>query len=160
MNKFLDVVPKGVKVSAPILMVGFMVLGSVAGGLFPRWGDGGAWHTPVVASVAMGAVGGLAMGAFLAVWMLCLGYVYEDAKRRAMRPVLWTLIAALFPHLFGFLLYFALRQPMTPRCPKCGQPVTLDQRFCSWCGAPAPAPAVGGAAAGTGASGVGSVPAV
>ncbi len=84
--------------------------------------------------MAIGAVGGLAMGVFLAVWVLCLGYVYADAKRRAMRPVLWTLIAALFPHLFGFLLYFALRQPMTPRCMKCGQPVTLDQRFCSWCG--------------------------
>ncbi len=100
--------------------------------------------------------GGLAMGAFMAAWTLCLGYVYEDAKRRAMRPVLWTLIAALFPHLFGFLLYFALRQPMTPRCPKCGQPVMLDQRFCSWCGTAGPV--MGGTEAGT--SGVGSVPAV
>ena len=53
----------------------------------------------------------------MAAWTLCLGYVYADAKRRGMRPVLWTLIAALFPHLFGFLLYFALRQPMTPLRP-------------------------------------------
>jgi len=130
------------------------VLGTVAGGMFPHWGNG--WQMPVVASAAVGALGGLAMGLFMAAWLLCVGYVYADAKRRGMRPALWALIAALFPHLFGFLLYFALRQPMTPRCPKCGQPVTLDQRFCSWCGAAAPV--VG--ATETGPSGVGSVPAV
>jgi len=153
MNKFMDVVPKGVKVAAVVWMCAIVVLGTVAGGMFPHWGNG--WQMPVVASAAVGALGGLAMGAFMAAWTLCLGYVYADAKRRAMRPVLWTLIAALFPHLFGFLLYFALRQPMTPRCPKCGQPVTLDQRFCSWCGAAGPA--IGPE---PGASGAGTAPAV
>jgi hypothetical protein len=138
MKKFMELVPKGVKVVAVVWMCAIVVLGAVAGGMFPRWGDGGAWHSPVVASVVMGTVGGLVMGVFMAAWTLCLGYVYADAKRRGMRPVLWTLIAALFPHLFGFLLYFALRQPMTPRCTKCGQPVRLDQRFCSWCGAAGP----------------------
>ncbi len=156
MNKFMNVVPKGVKVSAPVVMAVVTVLGGVAGGLFMHLGGSGAFNLRLAASIAIGAAGGLVVGAFLATWMLCLGYVYADAMRRAMRPVLWTLIAALFPHLFGFLLYFALRQPMTPRCPKCGQPVTLDQRFCSWCGAAAPT--VGGT--GTGPSGVDSVPAV
>jgi len=153
MNKFMDVVPKGVKVAAVVWMCAIVVLGTVAGGMFPHWGNG--WQMPVVASAAVGALGGLAMGLFMAAWLLCVGYVYEDAKRRGMRPVLWTLIAALFPHLFGFLLYFALRQPMTPRCPKCGQPVTLDQRFCSWCGAAGPA--IGPE---PGASGAGTAPAV
>jgi len=153
MKKFMDLVPKGVKVAAVVWMCAIVVLGTVAGGMFPHWGNG--WQMPVVASAAVGALGGLAMGAFMAAWTLCLGYVYADAKRRAMRPVLWTLIAALFPHLFGFLLYFALRQPMTPRCPKCGQPVTLDQRFCSWCGAAGPA--IGPE---PGASGAGTAPAV
>jgi len=153
MNKFMDVVPKGVKVAAVVWMCAIVVLGTVAGGMFPHWGNG--WQMPVVASAAVGALGGLAMGLFMAAWLLCVGYVYADAKRRGMRPVLWTLIAALFPHLFGFLLYFALRQPMTPRCPKCGQPVTLDQRFCSWCGAAGPA--IGPE---PGASGAGTAPAV
>ena len=81
---------------------------------------------------------GLVFGAFFAAWALCLGYVYADAQRRGMRPVLWTLIAALFPHLFGFLLYFALRQPLTPRCESCGQPLGPEQRFCSWCGSARP----------------------
>jgi hypothetical protein len=158
MKKFIDLVPKGVKVAAVVWMCAIVVLGTVAGGLFPQWGNG--WHMSRLASAAIGAAGGLAMGAFMAAWTICLGYVYADAKLRGMRPVLWTLIAALFPHLFGFLLYFALRQPMTPRCPKCGQPVTLDQRFCSWCGAPGPV--TGGPAAGPGGSdaGPGPVPAV
>jgi len=150
----MDLVPKGVKVAAVVWMCAIVVLGAVAGCMFPHWGNG--WQMPVVASAAVGALGGLAMGLFMAAWLLCVGYVYADAKRRGMRPVLWALIAALFPHLFGFLLYFALRQPMSPRCPKCGQPVTLDQRFCSWCGAAGPV--VGPTE--TGPSGVGSVPAV
>ncbi len=156
MNKFMDVVPKGVKISASIGMGALAVIG-VAVGYCASW----THHVPggfmPAAGIAIGLVGGLVMGALFAAWMLCLGYVYVDAKRRAMRPVLWTLIAALFPHLFGFLLYFALRQPMTPRCTKCGQPVTLDQRFCSWCGSPAPVNG-GGTEAGPGASGWGSVP--
>jgi hypothetical protein len=156
MNKFMEVVPKGVKTGAVIVMVGFMVLGGVVGGLYMQLGGSGAFGMRLAASIAIGAAGGLVFGALMAVWLLCLGYVYADAQRRGMRPVLWMLIAALFPHLFGFLLYFALRQPMSPKCPHCGQPVTLDQRFCSWCGTAAPA--VGGAAAG--GAGVGSVPAV
>jgi hypothetical protein len=158
MNKFMDVVPKGAKVAAVVWMCAIVVLGTVAGCMFPHWGDGGAWPMSRVGSAAIGALGGLAMGAFMAAWTLCLGYVYADAKRRAMRPVLWTLIAALFPHLFGFLLYFALRQPMTPRCPQCGQPVTLDQRFCSWCGTAGPV--AGGSGPAPGATGAGAMPAV
>ncbi|HSY34578.1 MAG TPA: zinc ribbon domain-containing protein [Acidobacteriaceae bacterium] len=145
MNKFMEVVPKGAKIWAPIVMAALTMIGAVVG-FCAAASNHGANGISSLLGVVIGTVGGLAMGAFVAAWMLCLGYVYADAKRRAMRPVLWTLIAALFPHLFGFLLYFALRQPMTPRCTKCGQPVTLDQRFCSWCGAPGPV--VGGPEAG------------
>ena len=158
MNKFMDVVPKGAKAVAVVWMCAIVVLGTVAGCMFPHWGDSGTWHMPWFGSMAVGAIGGLAMGLFMAAWLLCVGYVYADARRRGMRPVLWTLIAALFPHLFGFLLYFALRQPMTPRCPQCGQPVTLDQRFCSWCGTAGPV--AGGSGPAPGATGAGAMPAV
>jgi uncharacterized membrane protein YeaQ/YmgE (transglycosylase-associated protein family) len=154
MNRFMDVVPKGVKVAAPIVMCVWVVLGGVVGFLAVHFNQSDALSLGMAGTIAIGLLGGLLMGAFVAAWLLCVGYVYADAKRRGMRPVLWTLIAALFPHLFGFLLYFALRQPMSPRCPHCGQAVTLDQRFCSWCGTAGPM--VGGA----GAPGAGSVPAV
>ncbi len=132
MKKFMDLVPKGVKVAAVVWMCAIVALGAVAGRMFIHLGSG-VWVGPAV-SVLIGAAGGLVMGVFMAAWLLCVGYVYADAKRRGMRPVLWALIAALFPHLFGFLLYFALRQPLGPRCGGCGQPMGLEQRFCSWCG--------------------------
>ena len=151
MKKFMELVPKGVKIAAVIWMVAIVVLGAVAGGMVLRDSVVIGRHLSVASGVAIGAAGGLAMGLFMAAWLLCVGYVYVDAQRRGMRPLLWALIAALFPHLFGFLLYFALRQPLTPRCPHCGQPVTLDQRFCSWCGAAGPA-VVGSAGPGSAAA--------
>ena len=77
---------------------------------------------------------GLLAGVVIAIWVLGLGYVYADARRRAMPPILWTLIAVFIPNLLGFLLYFALRRPIALPCPHCGQPTTAEQRFCSWCG--------------------------
>jgi len=77
---------------------------------------------------------GLLVGVVIAIWILGLGYVNADARRRGMPPILWTLIAAFIPNLLGFLLYFALRRPVASPCPHCGQAMTAEQRFCSWCG--------------------------
>ncbi|MGA7158330.1 MAG: hypothetical protein WBY53_15890 [Acidobacteriaceae bacterium] len=150
-QKFMDVVPKGAQVTAWLLM-GAMAAAGALGGYFVLWGDDrGFGHLGPIGCAALCLVGGLVWGAFVAAWVLCLGYVYADARRRGMRPVLWTLIAALFPHLFGFLLYFALRQSLTPRCGGCGQPMGPEQRFCSWCGsARPPVDGVGQGAAGMG----------
>jgi hypothetical protein len=76
----------------------------------------------------------LVLGILLAIWLLCLGFVFADARRRAMRPVLWVLVAALFPHLLGFLLYFVMRHPIAAACTHCGMTVSNHPRFCSWCG--------------------------
>jgi hypothetical protein len=87
---------------------------------------------------ALGALGGLVAGLFVgclfAALILALGYVYGDARRRNMPPVLWTLIAFFVPNLLGFLLYFVLRKPIATPCPQCGLPISVEQRFCSWCG--------------------------
>jgi len=49
---------------------------------------------PALASLAMaGMVTGVAI--VLSVWLMALGYVYRDAKRRDMNPVLWTLLCML-----------------------------------------------------------------
>ena len=76
---------------------------------------------PVVLATAIGLGVGLLVGAFFAFWLLCLGYVYADARRRAMPAVLWVLLAIFIPNLLGFLLYFALRRPLGSPCPNCGQ---------------------------------------
>ncbi|MGC1871574.1 MAG: PLDc N-terminal domain-containing protein [Acidobacteriaceae bacterium] len=95
-------------------------------------------------TAAIGLGIGLVAGTFLAFWLLCLGYVYADSRRRAMPAVLWVLVAIFVPNLLGFLLYFAIRHPLGSPCSNCGQLIAAEQRFCSWCGrqsfAPPPAP--------------------
>ena len=87
-------------------------------------------------TVLMEGAGFLIFALVIAAWVVCLGFVYADARQRAMRPVLWVLVAALFPHLLGFLLYFVLRQPIASTCTHCGQKISPQQPFCAWCGQP------------------------
>ena len=86
-------------------------------------------------AVFLYSVAALVLGLAVAIWILGVGFGFEDARQRAMRPVLWLLVVILLPHLLGFLLYFALRLPLAWRCGYCGQNVSPSQRFCSWCGA-------------------------
>jgi hypothetical protein len=139
-RQFLSVVPKPVKTAAAILFV-CAVIGGVVVGYLQGWSScsmhvGGA---PPLTGAMVGFVVGLLGGGFTAIWLICLGYVYADARRRAMPPVLWTLAAILFPNLLGFLLYYLLRRPLGLPCTHCGQPISTEQRFCPWCGAAGPA---------------------
>jgi hypothetical protein len=80
------------------------------------------------------AVWGLLFGMFLAFYMLMIGFVVRDSKRRGMNPVVWTLIlVSLLPSGLGFIVYFLLREPVTCRCPHCRQQVGNDQNFCTQC---------------------------
>ena len=117
--QFLDLVPKSVKTGAftivgCALLVGVAV--SVGGMNHGRISAHGA-SLPVLACIAArGFCFGLLAGVLIATWAICLGYVYADARRRVMPPVLWTLVAALIPNLLGFLLYFASRRPIALPC--------------------------------------------
>jgi hypothetical protein len=133
-RQFLDLVPKGVKTGAFIIVGCALLVGvavSIGGMNHGRISAHGA-SLPVL--TAQGLCFGLLAGVLIATWAICLGYVYEDARRRVMPPVLWTLVAALIPNLLGFLLYFASRRPIALPCLRCGQAITPGQRFCSWCG--------------------------
>ncbi|MGA7226575.1 MAG: PLDc N-terminal domain-containing protein, partial [Candidatus Acidiferrales bacterium] len=56
-------------------------------------------------------------GIIVVVWILMIGYVYGDAKRRGMRHVMWTLLAIFIPDMIGVILYFILRDPLMNKCP-------------------------------------------
>jgi hypothetical protein len=137
-RQFLDIVPKPVK-TAGFAIVGCGVVIGTAAVLIGGMNDGRfSAHSasgPVLATlIAQGLGLGLLGGVLLATWALGLGYVYADARRRAMPPILWTLVATFIPNLLGFLLYFACRRPIALPCPHCRRPITAEQRFCSWCG--------------------------
>ena len=145
----LRVVPKAVQIWS-LVIVGCAVLIGLGAGYHEAQG-------PALRTMSIDAGAGLFVGVVIAAWFLCLGFVFADAQRRAMRPFLWVLVAALFPHLLGFLLYFVMRQPIASTCSHCGGMIPLNQRFCSWCGSPQPAPASGNPPSGPGSSGLDSM---
>jgi hypothetical protein len=83
-----------------------------------------------VLKVALGFGG----AAVLAIYILLLGYIYGDAKRRGMRQVMWTLLAIFIPDAIGIILYFILRDPLPVTCPQCGASVLSKYTFCPNCG--------------------------
>ena len=68
-------------------------------------------------------------------WVLLIGYVNADARRRGMRYGLWTFLAIIIPNGIGIILYFFLRDPMPQPCPKCGHMAGPGFVFCPQCGA-------------------------
>jgi hypothetical protein len=144
MNRFLSVIPKAVQVSAVAIVAAAVLIGLAVGCYAAANGEG--WRPMFVYASAA-----LATGTVIAVWLLCLGFVFADARRRGMRAAGWTLVAMLMPNLLGFLLYFVIRRPLAVPCASCSREIPVDQPFCSWCGtsrAPLPSGAepVGGQA--------------
>jgi hypothetical protein len=143
-----SIVPKPIKLCATAILICAPLIGAIAGWIHGRSyiaarHSGGlalyrlqqhhVTNLPAVSSL-IGFVGALVVSAFFAAWLLGLGYVYADARRRAMPAVPWTLVAIFVPNLLGFLLYFVLRRPIASPCPQCAQAITPGQRFCPWCG--------------------------
>lgn len=66
-------------------------------------------------------------------YILLIGYINRDAKRRGMSPALWTIIAIFVPYLVGAIIYFVLREPLPFECPRCGHLVNAQFNFCPSC---------------------------
>ena len=124
----MKVIPQGARIfavvaSVTIFAIVFAVLGLSS--LDDHRVDPGVVF--VIACVALGMV-------FLFTYVLLLGYIYGDAKRRGMRPVLWLLLAIFAPSAIGIILYFILRQPIQSGCPKCGAITPNGSAYCPVCG--------------------------
>ena len=70
----------------------------------------------------------------LVIYVLLVGYVHGDAKRRSMRYALWTLIAIFVPYGIGMIIYFVMRDPLPAPCPGCSAAVPASFTFCPHCG--------------------------
>ncbi len=77
---------------------------------------------------------GSTFGVFTAAFILALGYVYGDAKRRQKPAWAWVIAAFLIPNFIGFILYFLFRGPLLRLCGSCGKPIRGGEAFCSHCG--------------------------
>lgn len=78
-----------------------------------------------------GIVTAIAIG--VSIIVLFCGYIWADAKRRGMSPVLWLLVSILVPYLIGAILYFVVREPLPMDCPQCGRTVNPHFNFCPSC---------------------------
>lgn len=78
-----------------------------------------------------GIVTGIAIG--VSVVVMFFGYIWADAKRRGMNPILWLLVSILVPYLIGAILYFVVREPLRLNCPQCGHSVNPHFNFCPAC---------------------------
>jgi len=76
---------------------------------------------------------GLLCGTVLGLYSLLIGYINQDAGRRGMSRLLWTLIAIFVPNGLGILLYFVLRKARIARCPQCDAEVEAGYSFCPRC---------------------------
>jgi len=84
-------------------------------------------------SLPMHLITGYITGAVLASYVLVVGYVSRDVKRRGMSAALWMLVVIFMPGLIGAVVYFLLRQPIMVRCPNCTTELTAGVHFCPQC---------------------------
>ncbi len=75
----------------------------------------------------------LSWGLLAALYVLMVGFVSQDAPRRAMSARFWMLICFVMPGGIGAVLYFLLRAPLVTQCPACSTHVQSDFHFCPQC---------------------------
>ena len=122
----IDLVPRPAFAIAVCVWLGFFLLMM----LVPFRIDPEGRNWPLAGKLAVSVLPGIP----LFILVLLDGYVYADAKRRGMRYVLWTWLAALIPNAIGIILYFVLRDPLLVNCTKCGAQARPGFAFCPKCG--------------------------
>jgi hypothetical protein len=76
---------------------------------------------------------GVIAGTVVSCYVVLIGYINQDAARRGMSRLWWTLIAICVPNGLGILLYFVLRKPRVNHCPQCSAEVEPGFSFCPRC---------------------------
>jgi hypothetical protein len=93
--------------------------------LFPREPH----PTPLAWRIFISTMAGLV----LLFYVLLIGYVSRDARRREMNVTRWVLLVIFVPNAIGFIIYFLMRQPLRITCPQCGHAADPAFNFCPRC---------------------------
>ena len=75
----------------------------------------------------------LSWSALASLYMLMVGYITRDSRRRGMQARFWIVVCLVLPGGIGAVLYFLLRQPLISLCPACGTRVETHFHFCPQC---------------------------
>ena len=126
MTEAMNLIPRAAWAIAVVFYLFFVGLAWLV--LIPSDDTLSLW--PVVGKAAFAVI----IPLFLMAWVLLIGYVNGDARRRGMRHVLWTLLAIFIPNAIGIILYFIMRDPPMRGCTKCGRRVRGGFEFCPGCG--------------------------
>ena len=103
------------------------------GAIFP--GDESLRNDPLLSTFELIATI-LGSGFFVAIFLLTLGWVYRDAKRRGMNGALWTLLVLILAPMYlfiGLIIYLLVREPLPYSCPQCANSVSARFNFCPNC---------------------------
>ena len=68
-----------------------------------------------------------------ALYMLMVGYIWRDTKRRGMQARFWIVLCLVLQGGIGAVLYFLLRSPLIATCPACATRVQPGYHFCPIC---------------------------
>ena len=123
-------VPAGARWTAAVVCLAVTCLAATFF-LLPGLAEKNSTALLVMLPVFLAALVGVAL---LGAYVLLVGYVYGDARRRGMNHVLWTLLAIFIPNAIGIILYFILRDPVPVPCPACRTPAKKGQTYCAACG--------------------------
>ena len=120
----IKMIPLWASVLAVVVFVGWMVF--MNRGPAPH-------HHPSALQQATHLAFVFTTGTALASYVLLVGYVSRDVKRRNMSAPLWMLIVLVMPGGMGAVVYFLLRQPILVRCPHCTTELPEGVHFCPQC---------------------------
>jgi peptidoglycan/LPS O-acetylase OafA/YrhL len=127
-NEEMQIIPRATWLIAIAVCVVLPVLACLYWATFVL--PAGASKFPPAPVLVTGAL--ISVSLFL--FILLIGYIAGDARRRGMRVVLWVLLAIFIPNAIGIILYFIMREPLLRRCPACGASSSSAFSFCPSCG--------------------------
>jgi len=112
-----------------IANLGFHAMSSPQGELFPFP------NSPLLSALSIAGIV-TAAAIPLSAFLMLIGYVNRDAKRRGMNSTLWTLLVVVLSPgwlALGFFIYFLMREPLPYNCPQCSAIVGARFNYCPNC---------------------------